>query len=164
LTGRIADGVFINMAPPEKIREIRDRVHEGAREEGRDPAEIEIVAKCRVSLNPDLAAARSRLRQVLTFYNLADHYSDLLRGVGFEAEVNQVAAAFKEGGFKAAMACITDEYMDRLPVIAATSIAEVKEKLRPFVEAGATRLVVPYVPSTESPVDDLKGFLRQWGA
>jgi alkanesulfonate monooxygenase SsuD/methylene tetrahydromethanopterin reductase-like flavin-dependent oxidoreductase (luciferase family) len=164
LTGRIADGVCINMAPPEKIRDIVKRVHSGAREAGRDPDRLAIVAKCRVSLHPDRAQARSRLRQVLTFYNLADHYSHMLKDLGFEAEVNQVQEAFARDGFKAAMGAITDAYMDRLPVIPATSIQEIKAKLLPFVEAGATRLVVPFVPSTDAPVEDLKGFLQAWGA
>jgi alkanesulfonate monooxygenase SsuD/methylene tetrahydromethanopterin reductase-like flavin-dependent oxidoreductase (luciferase family) len=162
LVGKISDGVFINMATPAKIREIAARVREGAKEVGRDPSKLEIIAKCRVSLNPDRKVARSRLRQVLTFYNLADHYSDMLKGLGFEAEVNAIQDAFQKGGFKAAMGALTDEYMDRLPVIPGTCIQEIKEKLLLFAEAGATRLVIPYVPVTEPVVDDAKEFLRAW--
>ena len=163
LVGKIADGVFINMATPEKIREIAARVHEGAKEAGRDPSKIDIIAKCRVSLNPDRAKARSKLRQVLTFYNLADHYSDMLKGLGFEAEVNAIQSAFQQGGFKAAMAALTDQYMDKLPVVPGTSIEEIKDKLIPFKEAGATRLVTPYVPVTEPVVEDARRFLQAWG-
>ena len=163
LVGKIADGVFINMATPEKIREIAARVREGAKEAGRDPSKIDIIAKCRVSLNPDRAKARSKLRQVLTFYNLADHYSDMLKGLGFEAEVNAIQGAFQQGGFKAAMAALTDAYMDKLPVVPGTSIQEIKEKLIPFKEAGATRLVTPYVPVTEPVVEDARRFLQAWG-
>jgi len=163
LVGKIADGVFINMAPPAKIREIADRVREGAKEAGRDPNKIEIIAKCRVSLSPDRALARSKLRQVLTFYNLADHYSDMLKGLGFDAEVNGIQAAFQRGGFKAAMAALSDAYMDKLPVVPGTSITEIKEKLLPFKEAGATRLVTPYVPVTEPVVEDARRFLQAWG-
>jgi alkanesulfonate monooxygenase SsuD/methylene tetrahydromethanopterin reductase-like flavin-dependent oxidoreductase (luciferase family) len=164
LVGRISDGVFINMATPDKVREIAERVRDGAREAGRDPSKIEIIAKCRVSLNKDRSLARSRLRQVLTFYNLADHYSDMLRGQGFVSEVNAIQEAFQKGGFKAAMACLTDDYMDRLPVIPGTSIEEIKERLVPLSEAGVTRLVIPYVPITEPAVEDAKGFLRAWGS
>ena len=164
LVGKIADGVVINMATPAKIREIAARVREGAREAGRDPSKIEIIAKSRVSLNPDRALVRSRLRQVLTFYNIADHYSDMLRGMGFESEVNAIQAAFQEGGFKAAMAALTDSYMDKLPVVPGTSIEEIKEKLLPIVEAGATRLVIPYVPVTEPAVEDARRFLQAWGS
>ncbi len=164
LVGRISDGVFINMATPDKIREIAGRVRDGAREAGRDPSKIEIIAKARVSLNKDLSLARSKLRQVLTFYNLADHYSDMLRGQGFESEVNAIQGAFQKGGFKAAMATLTDDYMDRLPVIPGTSIEEIKERLVPFIEAGVTRMVIPYVPTTEPVVEDAKRFLRAWGS
>ncbi len=162
LVGRIADGVFINMATPAKVREIADRVRGAAKEAGRDPSKIEIIAKCRVSLNPDRTVARSRLRQVLTFYNLADHYSDMLKGLGFESEVNTIQEAFKKGGFKAAMGALTDGYMDKLPVVPGTSIEEIQERLLPFAEAGATRLVVPYVPVTDPVCGDAKKFIRAW--
>ena len=163
LVGKIADGVVINMATPAKIREIAARVREGAREAGRDPSKIEIIAKSRVSLNPDRALVRSRLRQVLTFYNIADHYSDMLRGMGFESEVNAIQAAFQKGGFKAAVGALTDEYMDKLPVVPGTSIGEIKERMIPFFEAGVTRMVIPYVPVTEPVVEDARRFLQAWG-
>jgi alkanesulfonate monooxygenase SsuD/methylene tetrahydromethanopterin reductase-like flavin-dependent oxidoreductase (luciferase family) len=162
LVGRIADGVFINMAIPDTIREIAGRVRAGAEEEGRNPDDVEIITKVRVSLNKDRAVARSKLKQVLTFYNIADHYKDMLIASGFEPEVMAVQDAFKEGGFKAAQTQITDAYMDKLPVIAATSVEEIKERLVPFKEAGATRLVIPYVPVTEPVIEDARQFVEAW--
>ncbi|HWO43013.1 MAG TPA: LLM class flavin-dependent oxidoreductase [Candidatus Eisenbacteria bacterium] len=163
LAGKIADGVFINMATPAKVKEIADRVRDGAREAGRDPGKIEVIAKCRVSLHAERAQARAKLRQVLTFYNIADHYSDMLRGMGFETEVNAIHEAFQRGGFKAAMAALSDDYMDKLPVVPATSIQEIKERIAAFGEAGATRLVLPYVPVTEPVVEDARKFIEAWG-
>src|ERR1700752_1410297 len=116
LVGKISDGVFINMGTPETIREIAKRVREGAAEAGRDPNSLEIIAKVRCSLNPDRAVARSKLRQVLTFYNIADHYKDMLIASGFEPEVTRIQDASRSGGFKAAAQHMTDEYMDKLPV------------------------------------------------
>jgi hypothetical protein len=107
--------------------------------------------------------ARSRIRQVLTFYNIADHYKDMLRASGFEEEVNAVQEAFKAGGFKAASTKITDAYMDKLPVIPATSIQEIKDRLQPFLDAGVTRLIVPYVPVTEPVIEDARRFVEAWG-
>jgi hypothetical protein len=49
---------------------------------------------------------------------------------------------------------MTDECMDKLPVIPATSVQEIKNRLQPFVEAGVDRLIVPYVPVTEPVIDD----------
>jgi alkanesulfonate monooxygenase SsuD/methylene tetrahydromethanopterin reductase-like flavin-dependent oxidoreductase (luciferase family) len=163
LVGKISDGVFINMATPATIREIASRVRAGAVEAGRDPGKVQIIAKVRVSLHPDRAMARSRLRQVLTFYNIADHYRDMLKASGFEPEVNAIQEAFKAGGFKAASKLMTDEYMDKLPVIPATSVKEVKERLQPFVEAGVDRMIVPYVPVTEPVIDDARRFVEAWG-
>jgi alkanesulfonate monooxygenase SsuD/methylene tetrahydromethanopterin reductase-like flavin-dependent oxidoreductase (luciferase family) len=163
LVGEISDGVFINMAIPSRIREIAARVREGAVAAGRDPNKMDICAKVRVTLHPDRAVARQPLRQVLTFYNIADHYSDMLKASGFEPEVNVVQEAFRKGGFKAAKEQITDAYMDKLPVIPGTSIEEIKERLKPFAEAGVTRLVVPYVPVTEPTIDDARRFLEAWG-
>jgi len=162
LVGQIADGVFINMAIPAKIREIAERIRTAAAEAGRDPRQLEIIAKVRVSVNKDRALARSRLRQVLTFYNIADHYSNMLRESGFEPEVAAIQEIFRQGGFKAAMQGLTDAYMDKLPVIPATSIEEVRERLLPFVEAGVTRLVIPYVPATEPAIEDARGFIESW--
>ena len=163
LVGKIADGVFINMATPATITEIARRVREGAIEAGRDPNALQIIAKVRVSLNPDRAIVRSKLRQVLTFYNIADHYKDMLIASGFEPEVTRIQEAFKSGGFKAAEQFITDEYMDKLPVIPGTSIKEIKERLQPFVEAGATRLIIPYVPVREPVIEDARRFVEAWG-
>ena len=164
LVGKISDGVFINMATPAKVKEIAARVREGAIEAGRDPSKIEIIAKSRVSLNPDKNAARAKLRQVLTFYNIADHYSDMLRGMGFDKEVNAIHEAFQKGGFKAAMGALTDEYMDKLPVVPASDIGEIKEKMKAFEEAGVTRMVIPYVPVTEPVVEDARRFFEAWGS
>lgn len=163
LAGRISDGVFINMATPDKIREIAAGARAGAEAAGRDPGRLEVIGKVRVSLHPDRDVARSKLRQALTFYNIADHYGDMLRKQGFGEDVDAIQEAFRSGGFKAAMARLTDDYMDRLPVIPATSVAEIKDRLAPFVEAGVTRMVVPYVPVSEPAADDAARFITAWG-
>jgi alkanesulfonate monooxygenase SsuD/methylene tetrahydromethanopterin reductase-like flavin-dependent oxidoreductase (luciferase family) len=163
LAGEIADGVVINMATPAKVREIAGRVREGAAAAGRDPGKLEIIAKVWVSLNPRREAARSNLRQLLTFYNIADHYKEMLISSGFEPEVTAVQEAFRKGGFKAAREQMSDEYMDRLPAIPGTSIGEIKERLKPFEEAGVTRLILPYVPGEEPAIEDARRFLEAWG-
>jgi 5,10-methylenetetrahydromethanopterin reductase len=162
LVGKIGDGVMINMATPATVTAIAARVHAGAAEAGRPKSDVQIITKVRVSLNADRAKARAKLRQVLTFYNIADHYRDMLKASGFETEVNNVQEAFKKGGFKAAQEVITDDYMDRLPVVPGTSAGEIKERLQPFLDAGADRLIIPYVPSTEDILEDAKRFLEAW--
>jgi len=164
LVGKISDGVMINMAIPAMVKEIGDRVRAGAVEAGKKPEDAKVVTKVRVSMNPDIKKARNKLRQVLTFYNIADHYRDMLRASGFNKEVDQVQEAFKAGGFKAAQECITDAYMDKLPVVPGASAGEIKERLQPFLSSGVDRLIVPYVPSEpEDVLGDAKRFIEAWG-
>jgi alkanesulfonate monooxygenase SsuD/methylene tetrahydromethanopterin reductase-like flavin-dependent oxidoreductase (luciferase family) len=163
LAGEIADGVLINMAPASQIQVIAERVRTGAAAAGRNPIQAEIIAKVWVSLHPDRARARSNLRQMVTFYSIADHYREMLTDAGLGPEVSAIQQAFREGGFKAAQAKVTDDFMDRMPAIAATSIAEIKDRLQPYAAAGVTRLIIPYVPSTEPVIDDARRFVEAWG-
>jgi alkanesulfonate monooxygenase SsuD/methylene tetrahydromethanopterin reductase-like flavin-dependent oxidoreductase (luciferase family) len=162
LAGEIADGVIVNMATPEKVAEITERVRDGARAAGRDPAAVQIAAKVRVSLHSDRERARSRLRQVAAFYTVADHYQDMLRSSGFGGEVDKAAEAFKKGGLREAERQISSEYIDKLPLIAATSLEELRDRLCPFEVSGATRLILPYVPASDTPIDEARRFIEMW--
>ena len=164
LAGRIADGVVVNMANPARIREIVANVREGAIEAGRDPSKLEYIIKVRVCMNPDIELARTKLKQVLTFYNLADHYRDMIAQMGFAEESSRIRTAYEQGGFKAAQAEVTDSLLDGLPTIAATSAEEVRERVQPYIEAGATRLIIPYVPVTDDAVGETTRFLERWRA
>ncbi|MDE3078206.1 MAG: LLM class flavin-dependent oxidoreductase, partial [Chloroflexota bacterium] len=137
-------------------------VRAGAIEAGRDPSQLEFMAKVRVSIHKDREVAKAKLKQVLTFYNLADHYKDMVVEMGFGEESARIQEAYKQGGFKAAMAHVTDRMVEGLPTIAATSVDEVKEKLIPYVEAGITRLDIPPVPVGDDAVAETKQFLKLW--
>jgi hypothetical protein len=118
----------------------------------------------RCSVNSDREVAKQRLKQVLTFYNLADHYRDLVASMGFAEESARIQEAYRVNGFKAAMAAVTDEMVQGLPTVAATSAEEVRERVQPYVEAGATRVILPYVPCSDDPVSETKEFLKTWRA
>ncbi|MPZ14644.1 MAG: LLM class flavin-dependent oxidoreductase [Chloroflexi bacterium] len=162
LAGRYADGVVVNMANPPMIREIVNRVRQGAIDAGRDPSTLQYIIKARACVNPDREKARAKLRQVLTFYNLADHYSDMIIQMGFAEENRRVRDAYKEGGFRAAQAAVSDTLLENLPTIAATSSEEVRDRLQPYLEAGATRLIIPYVPVSDDATGETTAFLNAW--
>ena len=60
--GRIGDGVILQFADPDLISWCLGFVHEGAREAGRDPAEIRVMAAAPVWVSNDDAVARDRVR------------------------------------------------------------------------------------------------------
>ena len=162
LAGRAADGVLINMANPTEIRRIADTARAGAKEAGKDPAALEIICKVRCSIADRYDVARAALSHALAYYALADYYRELLGRMGFGAEVEAMRAAWKSEGFHAARRLITDRMFSALPLVAATSAAEVVEQIRPYAEAGATRIILPYVAASEDVVGETKTFIDYW--
>ena len=162
LAGRISDGVLINMANPTEISRIAAEVKAGALEAGKDPAKMEIICKVRCSIAPNYSVAREALSHALTYYALADYYRDLLGRMGFADEVEAMRLAWKAGGFHAARALITDRMFSSLPLVAATSAAQVVEQVQPYVEAGATRIILPYVAASDDIVGEMKSFIDYW--
>jgi len=162
LAGRISDGVLINMANPTEISRIAAEVKAGAQEAGKDPSKMEIICKIRCSIAPNYGVAREALSHALTYYALADYYRELLGRMGFAEEVEAMRAAWKTGGFHAARALISDRMFNSLPLVAATSAPEVVEQVQPYVEAGATRIILPYVAASDDIVGEMKGFIDYW--
>jgi alkanesulfonate monooxygenase SsuD/methylene tetrahydromethanopterin reductase-like flavin-dependent oxidoreductase (luciferase family) len=162
LAGRITDGVLINMANPAEVRRIAEEVKGGAHEAGKDPETMEIICKIRCSIADNYATAREALSHALAYYALADYYRDLLGRMGFAEEVAAMRSAWKSEGFHAARRLITDRMFCSLPLVAATSANEVVEQIRPYIEAGATRIILPYVAATGDLVNELKEFIGHW--
>jgi alkanesulfonate monooxygenase SsuD/methylene tetrahydromethanopterin reductase-like flavin-dependent oxidoreductase (luciferase family) len=162
LAGEISDGVLINMANPAEIRRIAEEARLGAQQAGKDPARLEIICKVRCSIAHDYSIARDALSHALTYYALADYYRELLGRMGFGAEVEAMRAAWKSGGFHAARKLVSDEMFRSLPLIAATSAPEVVSQLKPFVDAGATRIILPYVSASDDVVGEIKSFIQFW--
>jgi len=162
LAGKISDGVLINMANPTEIRRIAAEVRAGALEAGKDPAKLEVICKIRCSIAPSYAVARDALSHALTYYTLADYYRELLGRMGFADEVEAMRAAWKSGGFHAARQLVTDEMFSSLPLVAATSATELVEQIKPFIEAGATRIILPYVTASDDVVGEMKSFIQFW--
>lgn len=162
LAGRISDGVLINMANPTEIRRIVGEVRAGAREAGKDPAALEIICKIRCSIAHSYGVAREALSHALAYYALADYYRELLGRMGFASEVEAMRAAWKSEGFHAARRLITDQMFNSLPLVAATSAMEVVEQIQPYADAGATRIILPYVAASDDVVGEMKSFLKYW--
>ncbi len=162
LAGEISDGVLINMANPAEIHRIAEEARLGAKQAGKDPARLEIICKVRCSIAHDYAIARDALSHALTYYALADYYRELLGRMGFGAEVEAMRGAWKSGGFHAARKLVSDEMFRSLPLIAATSAPEVVSQLKPFVDAGATRIILAYVTASDDMVGEIKSFIQFW--
>ncbi len=164
LAGSLTDGVLINMANPQEVRRIVEEVKSGAKEAGKDLDALEVIVKIRCSVAATYTLAREALSHALTYYALADYYRNLLTRMGFGAEVEAMRSAWKSGGFHAARALVTDRLFEGLPLMPATSVAEIQERIRPYAEAGATRIILPYVSASDDVVGEVKSFIGAWKA
>lgn len=153
LAGRIADGLVINMAHGDMIKEVVEGFYESARKAGRDTSKLQVVSKIRVSLNEDPARARWALKKVLTFYSLQQGYSELLAKMGWGEIVDKIQATHKTEGFQAARKLIPDEMLEGVPMHAGSDLAGLEAKLALHAAAGVTRCVAAYVPTDDT---------RQW--
>jgi probable F420-dependent oxidoreductase len=162
LTGKLARGVLVNMADPPQLRKIAAGVRAGAQEAGRAPDSVEVVIKVRCALHPDREQARAPLRKILTFYSLAEFYRNMLADMGWGEEINAIYQAYREGGFNAGMARVTDRMLEGLPVVAATSVEEIRARVAEYEAAGATRIIVTPVPCSDDVVSEVRAFLRAW--
>lgn len=163
LAGKLTDGVLINMANPSEVRRIAEQARQGAKEAGKNPDVLQIICKVRCSIAPTYAEAREALSHALTFYALADYYRNLLARMGFGPEVEAMYSAWKTGGFHAARALITDRMFEGLPLIPAASVGEIREKIKAYRDAGATRIILPYVSASEDIVGETRNFISLWG-
>jgi alkanesulfonate monooxygenase SsuD/methylene tetrahydromethanopterin reductase-like flavin-dependent oxidoreductase (luciferase family) len=164
LAGQVADGVLINMANPERTRFVANYASLGSKKTGRNFEHFEVITKVRCSINEDVEKAKAAIRKVVTFYTLADHYRDMLAEMGLAKEVDDVRRVYLQSGFRKASEHVTDKMLGLLPVVAATSVESLMKALKRFENCGATRIIIPYVPSTTQAAEETKEFVTSWAA
>jgi len=116
LAGRVADGVFLGLAPIETSPEMVAHVRDAAIEAGRGPRDVTIAMLVRVGLDDDPERARAAIRASIPLYATFPGYARHLRGLGYGTMVDAVQAAWARGDRAAATAQIPDELVDRVGV------------------------------------------------
>ncbi|GIW08884.1 MAG: LLM class F420-dependent oxidoreductase [Dehalococcoidia bacterium] len=164
LAGQIAEGVIINMATPAAIREIVGWVREGAEAADKNPQDIEVAVKVRVALSDDPVAGRNALRPTVAAYCRAPGYRELLVRSGFGPDLERIEEAWRHGGFGAAIRAVDDSMLARLPAFVVGHPAELRPRLDEYIDAGATRILVPLIPVAGDPAAETERFLAGWGA
>jgi probable F420-dependent oxidoreductase len=145
LAGRIADGVILQFADPDLIAWCLGFVRQGAKEAGRDPKSVEIMAAAPVWVSDDLALARQRVRWFPAL--VSNHVVDLISRykpedlpaaltsyvqdrAGYDyhhhAEVGSDNASF-----------VSDEVVDRFCLVG--PVEAHRQKLRKLAEVGVTQ-------------------------
>jgi probable F420-dependent oxidoreductase len=143
--GRIADGVILQFADPDLIAWCLGFVREGAKEAGRDPKKIEVMAAAPVWASEDLAVARDKVRWFPAL--VSNHVLDLIsKYKPEELPDSLVSYVQNRGKYDYLHHCevgsdnasfVTDEIVDRFCLIG--PIQEHRKKLETLRKVGVTQ-------------------------
>jgi 5,10-methylenetetrahydromethanopterin reductase len=135
VSGALADGVQLGaITSPGYVRWARERIAGGARDAGRDPAELDLAANVLISVDRDAAAARAAVREVLAYY------LHRVEGVVVDTsgadpdQVDAVRRAVREDGVTAGARAVTGHLIDVFT--AAGEPDQVAARLREYTAAG----------------------------
>lgn len=149
LAGEMADGVIVNMLGPEHVKQVLAEVAEGARASGRDPAEIESVARIHMAYDQPFEVASMIVRSVFGAYAATSVYNRFFRWIGFEEEAEAIAVAWEAKDREGVAAGVSDE-MVRAMAVSGTP-GECRARLDEYFEAGLD--IAALNPLTLDPAD-----------
>jgi probable F420-dependent oxidoreductase len=112
LAGQLCDGAFLTWCPPDEAAEQVALLRDAAREAGRDPDELLVIASFFGYAGPELDAARERMRRyVMQYASVSTHRDSFARSI---PNLEDVEAAWRAGDRKRALSLISDESVERL--------------------------------------------------
>jgi probable F420-dependent oxidoreductase len=149
LAGRIADGVLLYFFTPDGVRKALGHVHQGAREAGRDPGELDVFLRLPVAVEEPLDTARFMGRRLLTGYAIVPAYNASLRRQGFDEEARAIAEAWASGERDRATELFSDHMLDELFVTG--DVETCRGRIDEFRAAGVTTPVIMPLSFAGSP-------------
>jgi F420-dependent oxidoreductase-like protein len=148
LAGRIADGVMLWLCNPEYIRDVViPEVTTGRERAGKSLDGFDVVAAVPSAVTDDPEAARARLRGDLVPYFSLPFYRKMIDSSGYGEDIAGFDAGMQEGGPKAAIAAISDRFLENLAAIG--SAEEAEASVRRYQDAGTSSPCVGGVPGTD---------------
>jgi probable F420-dependent oxidoreductase len=122
LAGALGDAVQLTWCPPDEVPTLVARVRDGAREAGRDPAEVEVVASFFGYGGPRTAEALERYRRFVLAYALQGTHREAFRGS--IPEIEEADRRWRAGDRSGALALVGDEAVHRLCAVGDEAVAE----------------------------------------
>jgi probable F420-dependent oxidoreductase len=163
LTGRVADGVILQFADPDLIKWCLGFVHEGAREAGRDPKEIKVMAAAPVWVSDDLEKCRAQVRWFPAL--VSNHVMDLIARYGADKlppelthyvqsrEAYDYQHHAKVGSTNSEF--VSDDIVDRFCIVG--PVEEHRRRLRELAEIGVDQFNIYLMSGDEEACLDVYG-------
>lgn len=147
MAGAFADGVLMNWATPQRVRESIEHIHAGAREAGRSPDEVRIASYLRTCVSDDTERVERACRAQIARYGSMLYYRNYFTEIGFADEALALEKAWSAGDAKAA-ADVVDRRMIQALTIYGTA-EECRQRLAAYSEAGLDLPIIAPFPIDE---------------
>jgi probable F420-dependent oxidoreductase len=160
LTGALCDGVCLNMVPESALPQVLGEVRAGAEAAGKDPSDLEVVARLHVVMVDDPNMGRNLIRTVFGAYAATPGYNKCFEWIGFEEEARQIREAFAKGDRAGVAKGVTDRLCDAMAIVG--NKETVRARIRAYAEAGIDVCVVnPIADVSAVPkiLEDISGCL-----
>ena len=149
LAARVADGLIVTWLSPRIVTGFAKGFGEAVRAAGRDPADVELIARAYICVCDDPEAAREAVRRELVEYIVSRPYGNYFASVGFDDEVAAVRAGFEARDRARAVAGVSDRLLDEV-LICGRSASDITRPLRAYFDEGADHVMVQPVPRERS--------------
>ncbi len=134
IAGEVADGVVLHMTTLDHVARVRQAIAEGARDAGRDPAEIDLACFIICNSHRDEDRARREMMDTIAFHGSVDDYRAHMAKLGFHEETEGFEREWGRGDAAAASEHVSDAMIDTLSV--APGFDEIPRRVAAFREAG----------------------------
>ncbi len=149
MAGSLTDGLLTaSITTPEFVRYSRRNMEEGARQAGRNPAELELGSVIVGSIHRDRGRGREGAREMAAMYlankvqNIKGSADVLLQSAGLTFDdIRPIAEAMEQGGRKAAARAVSDEVFEKVRPIAGTP-EECATRMEEYRAAGCTHIML----------------------
>ena len=160
LTVALCDGVCLNMVPASALPQVLGEVRAGAESAGRDPGEIEVVARLHVVRVDDPSMGRNLIRTVFGAYAATPGYNKCFEWIGFSDEARAIREAFAKGDRAGVAAGVSDALCDAMAVVG--DLDTVRARVRAYAEAGVDVCIINPIADVSAVMqvlDDVSGSL-----
>jgi 5,10-methylenetetrahydromethanopterin reductase len=141
LAGKVAEGVILNsISTPEYVKFARERIADGAKSVGRDPAKTEIGHSIIYAVAEDTQKAIEAAKEDILFYLSYPELDPIIEKSSFGADVLKIRQSYMKGDKETALSLISSEMLDTFSVYGTPG--ECRARLRKFVGRGVTLPII----------------------
>jgi probable F420-dependent oxidoreductase len=151
LAGAVADGVLMNWATPDYVRQAIEFVRQGAEAAGRSLGDVHIASYLRTCVTDTPEVVEQASREQIARYASMVYYQRYFASIGFAGETEAIARAWQQGDKTAASRAVTPQMIRSLTVYGTAQ--ECQARLQAYREAGLQLPIIAPFPSGE-PVRD----------